>query len=68
MKKKMQKMKKNENTKLFTIFRDSINCLIKGSKCKYKISYILMFFLPIIFLILGYIMFFIKIIKIIFRK
>lgn len=68
MKKKNQKINKHKNTKLFIIFRDSINCLIKGSKCKYKISYILMFFLPIIFLILGYIFCVIYILKFIFRK
>lgn len=65
MKNKKQKIKKNKNTKLFIIFRDSINCLIKGSKCKYKISYILLPFLPILFLIIGYFTFIYQVIKII---
>lgn len=64
---KKQKNKTN-NTKLFIIFQDSLNCLIKNSKCTYKISYILMFFLPIMFLILGYVMCVIKIFKVLFRK
>lgn len=63
-----KKLNNDQNSKLSIVLRDSLNCLIKGSKCKYKISYILMFFLPIMFLILGYIMFFIKIFKILFRK